>query len=79
MLWPSRHSGAWEAARLDGALRKALRNVPEAASAPAFVDGAHERLRVCPPDRAVGYSRDTVILATGCLLYTSDAADDIRC
>ncbi len=66
--------GAWEAARLDGALRKALRNVPEAASAPAFVDGAPERLLVCPLDRAVGYSRDTVILATGVLPRIEQAA-----
>ena len=66
--------GMWEAARLDGAIRKALRNVPEAASAPAFVDGAPERLLICPLDRAVGYSRDTVILATGVLPRIEQAA-----
>ncbi|MEP7161330.1 MAG: hypothetical protein ABI746_09525 [Dermatophilaceae bacterium] len=59
--------GDGEAARLDAAIRKALRDAPESASAPTFADGASERLLVTSLDRAAGYSRDTVILATGVL------------
>ncbi len=59
--------GDEEAARLDAAIRKALRDEPESASAPAFADGSPERLLVTSLDRAVGYSRDTVILATAVL------------